>query len=94
MKKNKHQNKKIIVGVAWLCVALVSSVYALDCPKGVEDRCNNGPYPVSFPGAGPGGSTVNTSNDADCCTTACMILNPSNSDAAGECAANCIADLG
>jgi hypothetical protein len=90
MKNNKHKNKKIIVGVAWICVALVSSVYALDCTQGQADRCYNGPFPVKFPGFSP----PNTWNTADCCTTACMILNPSNSDAAGECSADCIADIG
>jgi hypothetical protein len=90
-KKMITINKKQIMLVAYICMAVASTAYAVNASAGMKNSCSKctSERPVHFANDGTGAS-YNATNQADCCTTACMIVNPGNSDGAGSCASDCL----
>jgi hypothetical protein len=89
MKKYKYLNRKQIIGIAYICMALASAVYAANVSDKQEKACTEASItnPVVF-NNGDGTKTTTTNQD-DCCTTACMLANPGSEEAAGDCASHC-----
>jgi hypothetical protein len=71
-------------------MALASTVYAANVSAEMGNACADAEEtPVNFPDGGDG-HPYKATNQFDCCTTACIVANPGNSEGANTCTANCI----
>lgn len=98
MKTKTNAKTKMMIVVSYACVALTSTVLATNLSTKpnkkkpgqptLQQCANASDTPFNFPNGGDG-KPYKATNQDDCCTTACDVLNAGNSDASNECTLNC-----
>lgn len=88
MKTDKHLNMKRLATVAYICMALSSTVYAIGLSKSQIKCCANADQ-QSVTWTYPDGTKYVTHDQYDCCETGCEIANGGEGDATALCTAKC-----
>jgi len=88
MKTNKHLIMKRLATIAYICMALCSTLYAKNLSKKQIKCCENADqHAVTY--TEPGGKQDITHDQYDCCMTGCMIANGGDDDKTWNCTWNC-----